>query len=333
MKLFIQIYLLVFAILCLATYSNAQITIQVPGASNPWLAGMPEGTTAEAGDRAPAQSPVLVPLKLAVGQWLEFSRIAGSVSHGPGLRGFGAEGDLKHIVWHAAHAEHSKSDVVAPVNSLVGVFLGETFPAGVTPVRLDFSAPAARAYTELHPVLRQTFFIGDGMADANQRQRMYVPQGATRLFLGTMDGFGWVENQGAFTVTVELFGTPILLIADKSAGPELISPKNGDVLDNGCQDRKNGILHAFEWSEVPGAQRYHLYVKGPSARIPVIDDSNITTTGYTRWEQGSYIVIGNGKGWTWKVRAMVQGQWTDWSSDRTFDVEPVDTDCRSGATR
>lgn len=121
------------------------------------------------------------------------------------------------------------------------------------------------------------------------------------------------------------------ILPGKAATPELISPKNGDVLDNGCQNRKNGILHAFEWSEVPGARRYHLYVKHPSALIPVIDASNINTTAFCQWKQGSYVAPGNDKGWTWKVRAMVEGVWTAWSMDRTFDIEPLDTDCRSSA--
>src|SRR5215470_10039393 len=85
---------LVLAILCFTTHSKAQVSVQVPGTSNPWLAGMPEGTTAQAGDSAPAQSPVLVPLRLAAGQWLEFSKITGSVSYGPGLPRSGPEGDL-----------------------------------------------------------------------------------------------------------------------------------------------------------------------------------------------------------------------------------------------
>lgn len=120
------------------------------------------------------------------------------------------------------------------------------------------------------------------------------------------------------------------ILPGKAATPELISPKNGDVLDNGCQNRKNGILHAFEWSEVPGARRYHLYVKHPSALIPVIDASNINTTAFCQWKQGSYVAPGNDKGWTWKVRAMVEGVWTAWSMDRTFDIEPLDTDWGTG---
>ena len=109
--------------------------------------------------------------------------------------------------------------------------------------------------------------------------------------------------------------------------PELISPREGEVVDNGCQNRQNGILTAFEWREVPGAVRYHLYVKHPNALNPVIDDARILTTGYCSWQQGSYVADVNRIGWTWKVRARVNRQWTDWSAERHFDVEAVDTDC------
>jgi hypothetical protein len=31
--------------------------------------------------------------------------------------------------------------------------------------------------------------------------------------------------------------------------------------------------------------------------------------------------------WKWKVRAQVSGVWSDWSEERSFIVEPVNTDC------
>ena len=117
----------------------------------------------------------------------------------------------------------------------------------------------------------------------------------------------------------------------KPALPESLSPKNGEVLDNGCQDKTNGIIWAFEWTEVPEAQRYHLYVIGRSALNPVIDDTNIKSNYYNSVSPKSYIVEHNRRGWKWKVRALVNEVWTAWSSERTFDAEPLDTDCGRGA--
>src|ERR1700720_24062 len=36
-------------------------------------------------------------------------------------------------------------------------------------------------------------------------QNFIIPTGATRLFLGTMDGYGWYNNIGSFGVTVTQF--------------------------------------------------------------------------------------------------------------------------------
>lgn len=37
-------------------------------------------------------------------------------------------------------------------------------------------------------------------------QQFIVPTGATRLFLGSGDAFGWYNNTGSFTVTVSSAG-------------------------------------------------------------------------------------------------------------------------------
>ena len=39
-------------------------------------------------------------------------------------------------------------------------------------------------------------------------QRVIAPAGATRLFLGTADGFRWADNPGSFTVTVNVVPEP-----------------------------------------------------------------------------------------------------------------------------
>jgi hypothetical protein len=105
---------------------------------------------------------------------------------------------------------------------------------------------------------------------------------------------------------------------------QLISPKEGELLDNGCRNFKDPKLWQFRWSEVRGAQRYHLYVKHEFAGNPVIDNSNIRTTSYTD-EDNSFSL--NLSGWRWKVRPMINGVWKDWSAEQAFNVEPADTDC------
>lgn len=196
--------------------SAGAIIISVPGTSNPWLAGMPNGSTASSGDIAPGQSPVEVTgLPFAPGNALRFSSV-GSTDHctsgGCGLAG--AEGDaIESPTGHlagVAGAENGIANVVSPIDALIGVFLDATQPSlSAAPGGLDFSTSAARDFALLAPLLKQPFFIGDGLRnDGITVQSFLVPAGATRLFLGTMDGFGWFNNVGSLRVTVELQGVP-----------------------------------------------------------------------------------------------------------------------------
>ena len=92
--------------------------VTVPGSANPWLAGMPDGTPASSGDVAPGESPVLAPISLVPGSSLSWSA-SGTVSHGGETSG--PDGGTPFS--HSAGAEHGKSDIVAPINALLGVFL------------------------------------------------------------------------------------------------------------------------------------------------------------------------------------------------------------------
>jgi hypothetical protein len=65
-------------------------------------------------------------------------------------------------------------DLTAPICSLIGVFTDG-------------------------PSSGQAFFMGSSGS-------VVVPAGAVKLYLGTMDGYGWANNIGAFEVNVH--GTP-----------------------------------------------------------------------------------------------------------------------------
>ena len=58
---------------------------------------------------------------------------------------------------------------------------------------------------------------------------------------------------------------------DCSYIPILLYPDQGAEMDNGCQDRSDPIEWNFTWEEIPGASRYHLYVRGRNATIPLIN--------------------------------------------------------------
>jgi hypothetical protein len=164
---------------------------------------MPNGSTASFGDVAPAQSPVQVlGLSLISGQTLNFSA-SGGVSNDPSFFLDGPDGGS--FLSHLTGSENGISDIIAPINALIGVFLDNSQPDSTpAPAPLDFSAIGLN-FSSLAPQLKQVFFIGDGLTGTNSGavQNFIVPTNATRLFLGTMDGYEWSNNIGSFDVRVE----------------------------------------------------------------------------------------------------------------------------------
>jgi uncharacterized repeat protein (TIGR01451 family) len=178
------------------------ITVTVPGTANPWLAGAANGSTAAGGDSAPNQSPVM--LGVNDGDELKFY-VSGWAGYQPGSES-GPDGD-----WNGSFGEHDHGVENgiggidnAPVNALVGVFLDDSTPqAGTEPEAWDYSRVSGLRDTSFQlPALKQPFFIGNGVAAGSDRQSFYVPAGATRLFLGVMDGTGWNNNTGSFKVHI-----------------------------------------------------------------------------------------------------------------------------------
>jgi hypothetical protein len=186
------------------------ITITVSGQDDPWLAGMLDGTTGvtkpgmvQILDQAPDQSPALVSgIAIQAGTMLTW-RATGMVSNDrldPAYNA-GPDGFSNYKLQHQGGAEHGISDIKAPINSLLGVFLGDGQPnLNPAPVLLDFSNN--RNYLVLRPLLQQVFFMGDGLTNLSVAQTIVAPAGATRLYLGTMDGYGWNDNTGSFVVDI-----------------------------------------------------------------------------------------------------------------------------------
>ena len=70
---------------------------------------------------------------------------------------------------------------------LAGVFVGDEEPNGA-PDRLTYEGVDAIA-DRVEPLLNQTFYVGDGRLPGSEQLREFVPpEGATRLFLGFIDG-------------------------------------------------------------------------------------------------------------------------------------------------
>lgn len=107
--------------------------------------------------------------------------------------------------------------------------------------------------------------------------------------------------------------------------PVLLAPPDGAMMDNGCSDHSDPMTWEFTWSECPASQDYEIYVLGAEATIPAVNDHTKATSYLS--ESASYVTDRNRSGWLWKVRAMQNGVWGQWSPEGTFDVESVDTDC------
>jgi hypothetical protein len=102
-----------------------------------------------------------------------------------------------------------------------------------------------------------------------------------------------------------------------SPGPVLVLPAAGATLDNATPGGER-VVWEFDWSDVPGATRYHLYVADAAELRTALNDPTLTSSslrGAVRHITEQYR-----PGWRWKVRALVNGVWSDWSEERRFDV-------------
>jgi hypothetical protein len=119
-------------------------------------------------------------------------------------------------------SENGLSNIIAPLNSMIGVFMDSTgATTGATadettngtsvPPGLDFSTQTARDYTSYEPLLNQTFYVGNGSTSAGSTQQtIIIPPNATTLFLGTMDGHEWSNNQGGFNATITQYQVQVV---------------------------------------------------------------------------------------------------------------------------
>lgn len=198
--------------------------------SNPFLAGMPNGSIASKTnphnnpDYAPAASPTAIGMPIVGGQALTFDSIAGNAAHDPGLSAYnpdGNAGDIGHnnVTTSGSNSygptfynENGIADVKAPINALVGVFLDDSTPTTTsTPENLDFSSESSRNFNSLSPKLKQIFFIGDGQNSSGGTQTFIAPTGATRLYLATWDFYEWNNNYGYRNIRINRPGQVMIV--------------------------------------------------------------------------------------------------------------------------
>lgn len=101
---------------------------------------------------------------------------------------------------------------------LAGVFTSNDAPTDPAPAILDFSSTAiGTSFISLSPLLHQSFFIGDGLTGTGSGivQQFYVPDAATKLYFGIIDGQCFVgqpdyydNNAGSFSVQGSVTSVP-----------------------------------------------------------------------------------------------------------------------------
>lgn len=135
---------------------------------------------------------------------------------GPPYFGPGGNGVSGSNLWSLG----GLSGYIGPQGPLAGVFLDDTIPsAGPAPATLDFSPSGLGIdFLGLSPQLGQIFYIGDGVTSGSAFQEFIAPAGATRLFLGIPDGWGFIgapgyydDNDGSYRVLIgvnEIPGVP-----------------------------------------------------------------------------------------------------------------------------
>ncbi|WP_457576326.1 PEP-CTERM sorting domain-containing protein [Desulfomarina sp.] len=181
-----------------AIWLAGRTDLTIPPASDPWPGGlrrhgyptpeeiqetMPQGFAVSAGDTVRVLDPTI-----------------GGISFYNGFGGtvYGPDGNGSPGVSHIS-SFGGISGYIGTQGALVGLFLNDDIPNGAAPATLDFSNSGLGVdFLTLSPGLGQVFFIGNGVTSSNDFQEFYAPVGATRLFLGITDAFGFNGRPGAF---------------------------------------------------------------------------------------------------------------------------------------
>ena len=191
---------LMVAALAMATPAWADM-VTVDGNSTVYFAGQTAGDmplTASSGDSATFHGDGSLAITLP--PYVDVTGFGGTIDiTAVGRWGFGPSnvegpsgGTWGTGTSHAEYDDLGISLLTAPFNGLAGVFLTNSAPS--TPAPASLSTLSADDMTT--PLLQQSFYIGSSLSGVT------VPAGATRLFFGLHNGYGWYNNVGSVDVTV-----------------------------------------------------------------------------------------------------------------------------------
>lgn len=108
---------------------------------------------------------------------------------------------------------------------LTGVFTTAAGPDGTAPPRLDFSStstsvPGGRGFTTLSPLTDQLFYVGDGLTGegTGSLQTFNVPDEATHLYLGLIDGSRFIHGPDFYDNNAGSFSVQGVVVPEPAAG-------------------------------------------------------------------------------------------------------------------
>jgi hypothetical protein len=183
------------------TIAGSGLTWNVPTA--PTISSMGSSANYYPNTSGGASPQPAIGLQLTPGASMTFDNVSGAANYNDQTPAGTADGDTTDIVSDLIEGENGISNINAPIDSLIGIFMSDSAPvAGHAPTDLNFTTDAQRNFTSLTPVLNQSFFIGDGRTDGGNPQQFVVPAGATRLFIGNMDQYEWSNDIGSFSITI-----------------------------------------------------------------------------------------------------------------------------------
>ncbi len=249
--------------------------VRIPATANPYLAGMPNGTKASLEDSAPRQSPVLVNLSLVDAVAVSFVA-SGGTNHVPSCppQCYPPAGSSL-LARHGS--ENGISDATFSYDSLLGGFLDDDQPNRThAPRGLGFGG-VDRDLRSLSPKLKEVFFIGAGTTKQGVARRYLIPKGATRLFLGIMDGYGWNNNSGSLQV---------MAVLERSEISSSISTTDSTISYASwpCLPDRGWCTPGQEIVEARGPGRYHVLLPAHlewAVSIPVPVGAIVTVSGAT----------------------------------------------------
>ncbi|WP_421949749.1 hypothetical protein [Phaeodactylibacter xiamenensis] len=108
--------------------------------------------------------------------------------------------------------------------------------------------------------------------------------------------------------------------------PSITAFTEGAILDNGCSNEgrpEEGITIPLAWTAVEGADLYNVVLTVTGASVPLLNSNTVLTSSVYECTA----CFTNAASVGVKVRARVNGIWTEFSPTVTGSYEPVNTDC------